>query len=647
MNQMKIKIISVLIISVLLTLSSCRILNKIAGKPDKNNEEIQVVVEDKIPDTISDTLDVDYTLIDTFTYIDSFALDTTIGEVSTIAPDKDTLSLVQQILNDTAAFAKVFKNKYGKNDKIYANTQMLKGSALMEQLDNLTKINFFNNYKFETDRDKLNKYGYSLDEKPEFSDSVYELRIAMLDLQTPINLVYNEHVKGFINVYAKKGRNQTARMLGMKEIYFPLFEEMLDKYNMPLELKYLAVVESALNPTAGSRAGAKGLWQFMYSTGKRYGLKVNSLVDDRFDPYKATEAAVLHLRDLYKIYHNWELVLAAYNSGPGNVNRAIRRSGGVKDYWAIWPFLPRETRGYVPAFIAVNYIFNYNIEHNIYPVNPGILADGIDSVSVRDVLSFDQISEFMGIDKEDLSFLNPAYKHGIIPVTEKNNYILRLPREKVGFYLDHENELYNFKSSKGIEKEKLLVQIKKAKERTIHIVRRGQVLGQIAKQYRTSVRKIKDWNGLRSSRIYPGQKLVVFMGSNSSFKPKSSKKSKKSNRNQYHIVRSGEVLGQIAQNYGMSVRQLKRMNGLHSNRIKPGQKLLVVQAKTKNKKERKNTSEPYLFGKYKYHIIRSGDTLWDLSRKYNASVSDIKKWNKITNSYRLKLGEKIIVGEQG
>ena len=647
---MRKKIILLSIISALFILNSCSIFIKSAKTNTKSNVDTTLTIEPFEPDSLSnsfvDSLSEDYSLIDTFTNVDIIVLDSTPVEMSTIAPDKDTLSLVQQILNDTTAFAKVFKNKYGKNDNIYANTMMLKGSALLEQLDKLTKINFYNKYTFETNRDKLNKYGYSINEKPEFSDSVYELRIAMLDIQTPIDLIYNEHVKGFINVYANKNRKQTARMLGIKEIYFPLFEEILDKYNMPLELKYLAVVESALNPTAGSRAGAKGLWQFMYSTGKRYGLKVNSMVDDRFDPYKATEAAVLHLRDLYKIYHNWELALAAYNSGPGNVNRAIRRAGGVKDYWAIWPFLPRETRGYVPAFIAVNYIFNYNIEHNIYPVNPGILADGIDSVSVRDVLSFDQISEFMGIDKDDISFLNPSYKHGIIPATNDNNYILRLPREKVGYYLDHEKELYNFKSSKGIEKEKLLVQIKKAKERTIHIVRSGQVLGQIAKQYRTSVRKLKDWNGLRSSRIYPGQKLVVFMGNDSSFKSKSTKKSKTNSKGQYHIVRSGEVLGQIAQNYGMTVKQLKRLNRLHNNRIKPGQKLLV-QNTTKRRKSKKIASEPYLFGKYRYHIIRSGDTLWDLARKYDASVSQIKKWNKITNSYRLKLGEKIIVGEQG
>ncbi len=627
-------------------LSSCKIVKNIVNKSEDKQHENAVVA-----DTTKSTapIEEEELLLDQSLIIDSIDNEftaVTIVDSLVLEPAEDTLSIVQQILNDTVAFAKVFKNKYHTNEIITEDTRMLKGAALIEQLDKLTQVNFYNKYTFETNPEKLNRYGYFPEEKPVFSDSIYELRIAILNLHTPIDLVYNEHVKGFINVYANKKKKQTARMLGLKEIYFPIFEQVLDKYDMPLELKYLSVVESALNPTAGSRAGAKGLWQFMYNTGKRYGLKSNSLVDDRFDPYKATEAAVRHLRDLYKIYQDWELALAAYNSGPGNVNRAIRRAGGVKNYWAIWPFLPRETRGYVPAFIAVNYIFNYNIEHNIYPVNPGILADGIDSVTVRDVLSFDQISEFMGIDKEDLSFLNPSYKHGIIPATNDNNYILRLPREKVGYYLDHENELYNFKSSKGIEKEKLLVQIKKAKERTIHIVRRGQVLGQIAKMYRTSVRKLKDWNGLRNSRIYPGQKLVVFMGSGGSTAYKREKKSVSLQKGKYHIVQRGEVLGQIAQNYGMTVRALKSINGLHSNRINPGQKLLVQTSRNKHKHE-KHKKGPYLFGKYKYHVIHSGDTLWDLSRKYNASVSQIKKWNKITNSYRLKLGEKIIVGEQG
>lgn len=554
----------------------------------------------------------------------------------------DSMSMMSHLF-DTNAFLQGFQNKYSGHSDLEEDQSMMSGSELIRQLDSLTTIKFFDKYEFVNDPEVLNIYGYTPDEVPVFNDSVYETRIGILNAQTPVELVYNKHVKAFINLYAKKGRKQTARMLGLKEIYFPLFEEVLDKYDMPLELKYLAIVESALNPTAGSRAGAKGLWQFMYGTGKMYGLQSNSLVDDRFDPYKSTDAAARHLKDLYDIYGTWELALAAYNSGPGNVNRAVRRAGGVKNYWAVWPFLPRETRGYVPAFIAVNYVFNYAAEHNIYPTDPGILYNGIDTVTVRDVLSFDQISEFMHIDIDDLDFLNPAYKEGIIPSTKTQTYKLRLPRNKVGFFIDNEDSLYQFKSQKGIERDQLLAQIKKAQERSIHIVRSGENLGLIAGKYRTSVSKIKAWNGLRSSRIYPGQKLIVYAPGNRQSSATASKSFQKSNSG-YHTVRSGESLGLIAKKYGISVSQLKSMNGLGGNLIKPGQKLKVSNASSP--KSTKVAALPKE-GNYQYHTIKSGDTLWDLAKKYNASVDQIKQWNNITNSYRLKPGQKLIVGSRG
>ena len=614
---------------ILFGLNSCQVFHKL-GKQNTNaeNEDSiafqKALVEENTTDPIPET-----------SVLDEFYESKIMGMTG------DSMSMLDQIILDTSAFAQGFVNKYGKNDDISEDVSMLSGSALVRQLDSLTAVKFYNKYTFSTNTKELNVYGYETNEIPQFNDSVYELRIEVLNVQTPIELVYNQHVKAFIRLYAKKGRKQTARMLGLKEIYFPLFEEVLDKYDIPLELKYLAVIESALNPTAGSRAGAKGLWQFMYSTGRMYGLHSNSMVDDRFDPYKATDAAAHHLKDLYEIYGTWELALAAYNSGPGNVNRAIRRAGGVKDYWAVWPFLPRETRGYVPAFIAVNYIFNYATEHNIYPEDPGILYYGIDSVTVREVLSFDQISEFMHIDKEDVDFLNPAYKEGIIPATNGKTYILRLPREKVGFFIDNEDSLYQFKSEKGIEREKLLAQIKKAKSRSIHIVRSGENLGLIARKYRTSVSRIKAWNGLRSSNIYPGQKLIVY-SPGSSRSASSSYASTKSTTG-YHKVRSGENLGLIAKKYGVSVSQIKSWNGLRNNMIKPGQKLKVASQKS----TKKISATPPKDGKYKYHTIKKGDTLWDLAKKYNSSVNQIKKWNSINNSYRLKLGQKLIVGYQG
>jgi membrane-bound lytic murein transglycosylase D len=460
-----------------------------------------------------------------------------------------------------------------------------------------------------------------------------------------MELTFNSHVKSYINTYAVKRRNLTSKVLGLSEVYFPMFEEMLDKYNMPMELKYLAVVESALNPTANSRAGAKGLWQFMYGTGKMYGLKVTSLVDDRFDPLESTDAACRHLQDLYNIYGDWSLALAAYNSGPGNVNRAIRRAGGVKSYWAIWPYLPRETRGYVPAFIAVMYIMNYPAEHNLYPIDPGIFSQQIDTVTIKDVLSFDQISEMMDISYEELKYLNPAFKEGIIPSSDKKQYILRLPHQYVSAFIDKETELYNYKTEKGIEKEKLLAEIKKAEERNIHVVRSGENLGSIAQKYRCSVNNLKSWNNLRSNTIYPGQKLILFAPAVTTSKSSVSSEPTDINAREkgYHQVRTGENLGLIAQKYKCSVEDIKKWNNLNNNTIQPGQKILVYEPK-QDKEIATSPAKNIQEGNYIYYTVRQGDTLWDIAKLYDGvSVDQIKTLNNINNSKKLKPGQKLKV----
>jgi membrane-bound lytic murein transglycosylase D len=412
-----------------------------------------------------------------------------------------------------------------------------------------------------------------------------------------------------------------------------MIEEILDRYDMPLELKYLAVVESALNPKAGSRMGAKGLWQFMYGTGKVYGLKVSSIVDDRYDPYKSTIAACEHLQDLYDIYGDWALAMAAYNSGAGNVNKAIRRAGGTKNYWAVWPFLPRETRGYVPAFIAVNYIMNYASEHKIYPMKPGIFFYDIDTVTVHDALAFDQLNEMLHIPMEEISFLNPQYKKGIIPAVNGKKYTLRLPRKYVADFINNEKTLYQYKTRKGLEREKLLAEIEKAKNRNIHIVRSGESLGLIAKKYHVYVSQIKRWNHLRSNTIYPGQKLVLFASAPVSYSKKTPVK--RSSTKSYHYVKSGETLGKIAKRYRCSITDLKEWNNLRSSTIYPGQKLYVYKPDTKSKSTVKK-------GKYVYHIVQKGDTLWDIAKEYDGvTVDQIKKLNNIRNSHRLKPGQKI------
>jgi membrane-bound lytic murein transglycosylase D len=526
--------------------------------------------------------------------------------------------------------------------------------TILAMIDSLVTLTFFTDTVFTTDTSSLNVYNLPADSIPFYPDSVIQARLEELNKTTPFEIAFNRQIRSYINTYTIKKRQLASTVLGLSEVYFPLFEEYLDKYNMPLELKYLAVVESALNPRANSRAGAKGLWQFMYRTGKMYGLKSTSLVEDRFDPYKATDAACRHLTDLYEIYGNWSLALAAYNSGAGNVNKAIRRAGGVKSYWAVWPFLPRETRGYVPAFIAVMYFMNYPAEHNLYPIAPKILFTETDTIIVKDVLSFDQISELLNIPMDDLRFLNPTFKTGIIPATKEKEYVLTIPQKYIATWIDHEKEIYAYKTKNGIERDKLLAEIKKAKERNIHIVRSGESLGLIASKYRCSVRSLKSWNGLRSNTIYPGQKLVVYApgysGRRTSLASKSTSKPVdiSGRKKDYHIVKSGENLGLIANKYKCSTSDLKKWNNLGSNTIRPKQKLIVYAPKANKSTSVKSTATKSSDGKYVYHTIRKGDTLWDIAKLYDGvTVDQIKKLNKIRNSKKLKPGQKIKVSSKG
>ncbi len=546
----------------------------------------------------------------------------------------------------------MFSSKQLNNENVAQ--KILKDSPVIAMLDSLVNISFFKNDYFVKDTSQLNIYHYSRNEVPEFPDSVYAARISMLSGQTPFEMTYNQTVRGFIELYSIRKRGLTSRMLGLSEVYFPMFEEILDAYGLPLELKYLAMVESALNPTAGSRAGAKGLWQFMYGTGKGYGLCTTSYVDDRYDPYKSTIAACQHLRDLYNIYHDWALVLAAYNSGAGNVNKAIRRAGGVLDYYAIWPYLPKETRGYVPAFVAVNYVMNFSTEHNLYPVDPGILYNGIDTVHICDVLSFDQISEFLNIPIEDLKFLNPSFKLGVIPANQNNQYVLRLPRQFAGTFVSNEKEIYSYKSKKGIEREKLMVQIKQAKESSVHIVKKGETLGSIARKYNTSVNNLKSWNNMKGTFLHAGQKLTVFADGAKVTKIASETKSnvavttdKKPEIEAFHIVKKGDNLGLIAKKHGCSVADLQNWNKLKNNDLQINQKIMVsapakeVTKENKISENRKNSSTKI---KYVYHTVKAGDTLWDIARQYEGStVNEIKKLNNLSNATKLVPGQKIKV----
>ncbi len=344
-----------------------------------------------------------------------------------------------------------------------------------------------------------------------YPDSIYEARIEVLNATSPIELVYNPYVKQYIRVYTQQRRQQTARMMGLAAYYFPLFEKVLDQFDMPLELKYLAIVESALNPRAKSWAGATGLWQFMYNTGKEYDLKVSSYVDERMDPYRATVAACKFFQHSYKVYGDWSLVLASYNSGRGNVNKAIRRSGGYKNYWKIRRFLPKETRSYVPAFIAVCYAMNYADMHNINPVSPTVAHYEVDTVEVKYQIDFEYLASALDISIRELEFLNPSYKINVIPNIKGRKYYLKLPIEKMGVFVANEQEIYTHFKDLDIQKRKTYPKYTEQDERIVHRVKSGEYLGKIALRYGCSVSKIRKWNNLKNDQIRVGQRLILFV----------------------------------------------------------------------------------------------------------------------------------------
>jgi membrane-bound lytic murein transglycosylase D len=455
---------------------------------------------------------------------------------------------------------------------------------IIAMMDSLLTSEFFRYYCFSEDTVLLNLYEYESGFIPTFSDAEYAKRMELIDKETPLDLVYNSTVKGFIDLYAVRKRGLTSRVMGLSNLYFPMFEEALHRHNIPLELKYLAVVESALNPTAISRVGASGLWQFMYATGKMYDLEVDSYCDQRMDPAEATEAACKYLNFLYGMYGDWNLALAAYNSGPGNVNKAIRRSGGKRDFWEIKSFLPKETQGYVPAFIAVNYVMNYASEHNIYPEIPAFTYFECDTVHIKQSLTFDQISAFTGMTSEAIAELNPVYRKGFVPCTKGNNH-LRLPLDKVGLFLSNESNIYTFKPAEtaNVVEEKPAVAANKeaSSEKQTYKVKSGDSLGKIAQKHGVTVSNLMKWNGLRNSNIHPGQQLVIH-GSKSATTESSpsGSKSMASETPKYHTVRKGDTLWGIANKYqGVSIEDLKTLNkDKNLNKLQPGQKIIIAKA---------------------------------------------------------------------
>lgn len=356
----------------------------------------------------------------------------------------------------------------------------------------------------------LNIYGFEQTDVPIYADSVYAYRLAVLESEVPLE--YNEYVRPYIDLYSIRRRKLTSKVLTWSHYYFPMFEEALDRANMPLELKYLAVIESALNPSATSPVGAAGMWQFMAPTGRMYGLKTTATYDERRDVQKSTEAAILYLRNSYRIYGDWLLVIASYNCGPGNVNKAIRKAGGVKNFWAIQQYLPRETRGYVPAFIAATYVMEYASEHNIYPSEEVQFVKHTDTVMVDNSYSLNQLALKLNMSVEELKAFNPALRKGIIPFnTEK--IALTLPYSKA-IAFTNANADTGFRDKMNTEAIALNKQIQTEKkgippQSTTYKVRKGDQLAGIAKKYDVTVNDIKRWNHLKGNKVMAGQKLKI------------------------------------------------------------------------------------------------------------------------------------------
>ena len=475
-----------------------------------------------------------------------------------------------------------------------------------DQIDSLLNSWYIQN-SYVLDADNL---AMDNSEMASLPDSVYIQRLQ--SIESYVDLSFNKTVKNYIELYTLKRRELTEVMLGLSTYYFPLFEEMLDKYDMPMELKYLPIIESALNPTARSSANAVGLWQFMYATGKMYKLNVGTFVDERRDPVKATEAAVKYLRDLYKIYNNWHLVIAAYNCGPGNVNKAIRRSGGARDYWTIYYRLPRETRGYVPAYIAAAYVMNNYQLHNLQAKSPDFPIV-TDTMQVRSYLHFDQISNVLGVSVEELKALNPQYRLNIIPAKQDSPYDLRIPADAVSDYIDLEDEILAYNREEYFPNNEILEPQSnsyvsadvKGKAKLSYTVKSGDNLGYIAEWFHVKASDLRYWNNISRNLIKVGQKLTIYVSEGQvdhfsvvngmSFTQKqafakktpvtkiiaSASQISSDSEYVYYTVKSGDSLWSIARQFpGISNQDIVRLNNMsNGNSIKPGQKL-KIQPKT-------------------------------------------------------------------
>lgn len=513
-------------------------------------------------------------------------------------------------------------------------------------------------------------------------------RLKKMDEKSPFNIEYNVGLENVIKSFLKNRKRAFERLMGVSQFYFPVFEESLAAQNIPLEIKYLAVVESALNPRAVSRVGATGLWQFMYQTGKQYNLNINTYVDDRSDPLKASNAATQYMTNMYKIFGDWDLVLASYNSGPGNVAKAIRRSGGQQNYWNIRKHLPKETQGYLPAFLATMYIFEYHKEHGIKPDKAIANHFATDTVMIKNAMTFKQISDLLDVPVAELQFLNPSYKREVVPHITGENHYLRLPVSKVAVFTSNEDKIYAFVNYESSKRERPYESILASRssndsdnEGTVsrvkyHKVRKGDSLSEISDRYGITMTELKKWNHLRNNKAPMGRKLKIYtteavastsrkitkpdtiavkestaIASNTAKVFKEEKVVSYKDVVKYHKVKRGDNLGEISDKYGVSVAEVKKWNRIKGSNIVPGKSLKIIKNERvvttvrKEIKADRNAVETAVASNdgdkpSDYYVVERGDNLFSIAKKFNVSLEDLKKWNNL-NDLNVEQGSKL------
>ena len=465
----------------------------------------------------------------------------------------------------------------------------------VQQSLNMFYADYANTNKYDSIITALN---YTSGQIPVFSDSIICARLSQMNELTPFHLDCNEATLSTIRFFAAKRRGFIRVALGRSALYFDLFEEKLTEYGLPLELRFLSVIESGLRPQVKSRAGALGLWQFMYKTGLYFGLEENSYIDERMDPEKATDAACRYLKQLYGIYGDWNLALAAYNAGPGNVNHAIRKSGGKTTYWEVRPFLPSETQGYVPNFIAAAYMMTYHAEYNIIPMEATIHNAQLDTMCLKSGVHMQTISKLVDWDLTEIQSLNPVYKSTYIPKMTPARCVTG-PIEKIGLMVSYEDSLYSLEDAIYHPKpaleappttpdgnqndtsiivagpaDTLQANTPPSSNLLYHKVKSGENLRQISVRYNVSVEQLMEWNALRTTNIYVGQKLTVY--TNQTQEQVTPKPTPTAPVKKYYTVRSGDTFGKIAQRHNMTQAQLQRLNpGIQVNRINIGQRIRI------------------------------------------------------------------------